>query len=158
MLTLSFYALTALSPAFNGKQGSMQMAGSFVMTSIVIVSNVKLLLSTFEITVWLNLLVIASIIVYFVSFWWITWYSPVVDDFGIFYELFENALTYVALIFFMSSYVLIDTGMRYASLEMKVILERRKDRSNYEAKLKALKNPKKNTAVQKRISNMSESK
>lgn len=128
------------------------MAGSFVMTCIVIVANIKLLISSYEMTLWLNLLVVTSIVVYLACFWFITWWSAESNDFGIFIELFENIESYFALVFFMSSYVLIDCGMRYASIEMRVLLEQRKLRHLYEAKLKELKNPPKNTAIRKRIS------
>ena len=103
-------------------------------------------------TGWLWLLILTSIIVYIACFWYITWWSPAADDFGIFTELFVNVETYVSLIFFMSSYVLIDSGMRYAGMEMRVLLEQRKERAIFEAKIKDLKNPKKNKAVKKRIS------
>ena len=99
------------------------MAGSFVMTCIVIVANIKLLISSYEMTLWLNLLVVTSIVVYLACFWFITWWSAESNDFGIFIELFENIESYFALVFFMSSYVLIDCGMRYASIEMRVLLE-----------------------------------
>ena len=67
--------------------------------------------------------------------------------------MFTNIEAYIALVFFMSSYVLIDSGMRYADMEMRIILETRKERAIYEARLKALKNPPKAPiAVQKRIS------
>ena len=101
----------------------MQMGGSFVFTCIVIVANVKLIISSFEMTVWLWVLVLTSIFVYIGCFWFITWYSASSDDFGIFIELFVNVETYVSLIFFMSSYVLIDNGMRYASMELRALLE-----------------------------------
>ena len=124
------------------------------MTCIVIVANIKLLISSFEMTAWLLLLVIISVAAYFGCFWFLTWYSAASDDFGIFIECFTNLESYIALIFFMSSYVLIDSGMRYASMEMRVLLESRKERALYEAKLKALKNPVKNNAIRKRISNV----
>ena len=130
----------------------MQMGGSFIFSCIVVVANVKLIISSYEMTGWLWLLIMSSIIVYIACFWYITWWSAAADDFGIFTELFVNVETYVSLIFFMSSYVLIDNGMRYAGMEMRVLLEQRKERAIFEAKMKELKNPKKNKAVKKRIS------
>ena len=86
MVLIVFSTLTSLSPSYYGHQGSMQMAGSFVMTCIVIVANIKLLISSFEMTFWLYLLVLISIVVYFGCFWFIAWWSAESDDFGIFYE------------------------------------------------------------------------
>ena len=110
MVQIVFATLTSISPNWSGHQGSMQMGGSFVFTCIVIVANVKLIISSYEMTVRLWLLILTSIIVYIACFWYITWWSAAADDFGIFIELFVNAETYVSLIFFMSSYVLIDSG------------------------------------------------
>ena len=123
MVMIVYSTLTSISPNQAGHQGSMQMGGSFIFTCIVVVANVKLLISTYEMTGWLWLLVLTSIIVYIASFWYITWWSAVSDDFGIFIELFVNAETYMSLVFFMSSYVLIDSGMRYAGMEMRALLE-----------------------------------
>ena len=127
----------------------MQAAGSFVITSIVIVVNIKLLISSFEVTSWIVLLIVLSIAFYMGTFWFFTWYSAEADDFGVFYELFTFSMAYVLLFFFMSSYVLVDSGMRYASMEINAILERRKERAEYEAMLK--KRSLKGITVQRKI-------
>ena len=64
-----------------------------------------------------------SIIIYFGAFWFMTIYSAISDDYGIFTELFESMETYASAIFIMFSYVLIDSGMRYGNSELKAILE-----------------------------------
>ena len=84
MVAIVYYTLTSLSPSYWGKMGSMQAAGNFTLTCIVIVSNVKLLISSFEITWVLNMLVFLSIGIYMVSYWFITWYSPAAEDYGVF--------------------------------------------------------------------------
>lgn len=50
----------------------------------------------------------------------------------------------------MSSYVLVDAGMRYASLEINSLMEQRKERDEYEAWLKAIRN-KKSTVIETQI-------
>ena len=55
-----------------------------------------------------------------------TYYSALSDDFGIFTELFGSMETYAAMAFIMFSYVLIDSGMRYANIEVTAIMEQRK--------------------------------
>lgn len=156
MVAIIYSTLTSLSSSFWGKMGSMQAAGSFTLTCIVIVSNIKLLISSFEITPILIILVALSIIIYLIAFWFITWYSPEADDYGVFIELFTFFETYALLYFFMTSYVLIDIGMSYTSMEINAIMERRKARAIYETKLKELK--KKGSSVKTRITTIVPSK
>ena len=92
-------------------------------------------------------LIIGSIAVYLVSFWFITYYSAEADDFGVFVELFINSKTYMSMVFFMSSYVLVDYGMHYTSIEVRSMSERRKTRALYEAKLKEIQKTKKDTSI-----------
>ena len=70
--------------------------------------------------------VFGSIVLYFAAFWFMTYYSALSDDFGIFTELFGSMETYAAMAFIMFSYVLIDSGMRYANIEVTAIMEQRK--------------------------------
>ena len=112
-----------MSPTESGKSFSMQAAGNFTFTTIVIASNVKLLISAYEIAWPLIILVLGSIALYFGGFWFLTWYSPEADDFGIFTELFTNVEVYAALTFVMCSYILIDNGMRFANIEMTQLWE-----------------------------------
>jgi len=94
---------------------------------------------------------VGSIAIYLVSFWFITYYSAEADDFGIFVELFVNLKTYISLAFFMSSYVLVDSGMRFTSIEVKSMSDRRKTRALYEAKLKEIEKMKKDTSIKIQI-------
>ena len=136
MVQVIYFTMTFDSPSYVGMTASMQTAGALVFTCIVIVVNMKLFISSFEITWWLILLVMLSILSYFVCFWFLTWYSAEADDFDVFMELVTFAQTYAILIFFMFSYVLVDSGMRYASMEINAILERRKEREEYEARMR----------------------
>lgn len=149
MVLIIFYTLTDDSPNLEGKYTNMQAAGSFVFTSIVIVVNMKILISSFEITLILLFLVIASIASYFAAFWFLTYYSAEADDFGVFYELITFAQTYMTLIFFTFSYVLIDAGMRFASLEINAIFLRRKELQEYQERL--YKKAQAQTAIQTKI-------
>lgn len=95
----------------------------------------KILISSFEITFILLLLVLISIGVYLACLWFATYYSAASDDFGAFYELLTFPETYVTLMFFMFSYVLIDAGMRYTSLEINAIYLRRMELQEYNERL-----------------------
>lgn len=121
------------------------------MTCIVIVVNIKLLISSFEVTIQTLFFIVGSIATYLVSFWFITYYSAEADDFGIFVELFVNSKTYISLAFFMSSYVLVDSGMRFTSIEVKSMSDRRKTRALYETKLKEIEKIKKDTSIKTQI-------
>ncbi len=125
MVMIIFYTLTSQSPNYWGKIGGMQSAGSFIFTCIVIVVNMKLLISSYEITIYLLFLVLASIAVYIAAFWFLSYYSAVADDFGVFGHLMTFTETYWTMFFFCFSYVLIDAGLRYASVEINQIYMKR---------------------------------
>jgi len=127
MVMVIFETMTENSPNIDGMYSDLFAAGSYVFSCIVIVVNMKILISSFEVTLILLLLVIASIAIYFVAFWFITYYNPAADDFDVFYELMTFSQSYMTIIFFTFSYVLIDAGMRYASLEINAIFIRRKE-------------------------------
>ena len=127
----------------------MQGAGMFCMTCIVLVVNIKLLMSAYTISFWLVLLVALSVLFYFVAFWFFCWYAYDTDDYGVFYHLFSYPETYFALFFFISSYILIDVGMKFASIEINVLMEKRKEKALYDAKIKQAKKPKNN--IQRRM-------
>ena len=110
----------------SGKSFSMQAAGNFTFSCIVVATNVKLLISAYRIAWPLYVLVVGSIVIYFSVFWFMTYYSAASDDFGIFGELFASMETYASAIFIMFSYVLIDSGMRYGTIEVNAILEQNK--------------------------------
>mmetsp|Transcript_7020 Transcript_7020/g.9770 ORF Transcript_7020/g.9770 Transcript_7020/m.9770 type:complete len:129 (+) Transcript_7020:452-838(+) len=127
MVLIIFYTMTLNSPNENGKLLNMQGSGALVLTNIVLVVNMKILISSFEITFILLMLVLVSIAIYFGCFWFSTYYSAETLDFGAATELLTFGETYVTLIFFMFSYVLVDAGMRYASLEINAIYLRRRE-------------------------------
>ena len=131
MVLILFITMTKNSPNNIGKMMNMQGAGALVLTNIVFVVNMKLLISSFEITLVLLFLVLASIAVYILCLWFTTIYSKETLDYGIFYELMTFGETYVTMIFFLFSYVLVDAGMRYASLEINAIYMRRKQLQEY---------------------------
>lgn len=149
MVMIIFYTLTSNSPNYWGKIGGMESGGSFIFTCIVLVVNMKLLISSFEITGYLLFLVIASISVYVFCFWFASWYSPEASDYGVFTHLMTFTETYFTGMFFAFSYVLIDAGMRYASLEINTIYMRRREIQEYHIKLK--RDYLSSTAVHKQI-------
>ena len=105
-------------------------------------------------TGWLVFFVLGSIIVYFACFWFFTWYSVESIDYGILNELFTFAETYLTLFFFTCSYILVDSGLIYAGMEINAIMDRRKERALIEAKLKAMANPNKGAAITRRLTKM----
>lgn len=127
MVIVIFHTLTSTSPNFWGKIGGMASGGSFIFTCIVIVVNMKLMISSYEITHVLLFLVIASIAFYIFCFWFMSFYSAETDDFGIFTHLMTFTETYSTMFFFCFSYVLIDAGMRYASIEINQIYMKRRE-------------------------------
>ena len=121
LIEIIFTTLTSISQNENGRQGSMFAAGNFTLPCVVIVSNIKLLISSYQLSWVLILFVFVSIAAFMACFWFVTWYSAAADDFGVFYELLQNIETYVVLFFFMSGYILVDTGNCHANLEFRAL-------------------------------------
>ena len=114
----------------------MEVGGQFVFTSIVLLANFKILVSSFQYSWWVVLWVAGSLISFVLVFWAITLF-PVLDEFGIFARLFSFPQTYYALLLFTSGYVLIDGGLHYGEIEINNWLIQRKEREERTAKLKA---------------------
>ena len=54
----------------------------------------------------------------------------------------------------MCSYILVDSGLIYAGMEINAIMDRRKERALIEAKLKAMSASKKGAAITRRLTKM----
>ena len=86
-ILIIFNTMTSKSPNESGKSGSMQTAGNFTLTCVVIVSNMKLLVSAYEVTYMLVGTVFASFAIFFLFFWVLTIWDKAADDYGVFVEL-----------------------------------------------------------------------
>lgn len=86
------------------------MAGEFVFGALVIVANMKILISSYNIGFWLLFFVFGSTLFYIFVYWFMSKQLVASNEFGTFYQVFSNAQCYLIVILFSCMFVLIDTG------------------------------------------------
>ena len=89
----------------------MWFAGAFVFTTLVIVSNMKILISSYLINGFMLFLVIGSVLFYFLCLWMISHFLTASQQFGALGMLARSPQTYLIGILFTFMFVLTDTGL-----------------------------------------------
>lgn len=107
---LAYYSLVGLSPQSDGENGGVYLAGEFVFGALVIVANMKILISSYNIGFWLLFFVIGSTLFYIFVYWFLSTQFTASNEFGTFYQVFSNPQSYFIILLFASMFVLIDTG------------------------------------------------
>ena len=65
-----------------GMNGGIYTTGNFVFGTLVIVSNMKILISSYLISGWLIFFVLGSTLFYILCYWLISISAPVSNDYG----------------------------------------------------------------------------
>ena len=92
----------------------------------VVVVNVKVLISSYEFTAWLVLLVGLSIIAYYLCFMLLSFLFESSTLYGCMQITFEIVLNYLVLVFFTFCYIIIDTGLMMANSELRNFLQEKR--------------------------------
>lgn len=100
----------------DGKFGGIWISGNLTFGTIVIVSNMKILISSYQVSIFNVFLVMASTLVYILFYTTISSGITVSNDFGTFYMLMSAPQTYFALLLFTFMFVLIDSGSIYLNI------------------------------------------
>ena len=115
------------------------MEGQFVFACIVIIVNVKVLISSYQYTFWAVFFVVASIASFFIVFAILTNLKKTATDLnGEFAHTYGESTTYFVLIFISFSYILIDNGLQMAGAEIRYYTLKRKQEIQA-LKMKAVK-------------------
>lgn len=91
----------------------MDVAGEFVYGTLVIVVNVKILISSYLITCWEVLQVAGSVGFYIFCYSLISSQFLSSDEYGTFYMMMSLESTYFSLTLFTFMFVLVDVGLQY---------------------------------------------
>jgi magnesium-transporting ATPase (P-type) len=145
---IAFITLDSSSEKY-GQMGGLSLEGNFIFAAIVIIANVKVLLSSYQYTIWICLLVFGSIgsfLVVFLLFSQWTFMSTT----GEFEHTYGQLQTYITLCFFTLSYILIDHGMQLVGAELRYLDERRRTELD---RIKAKANSKDKTLDKRRYTN-----
>ena len=96
--------------------GGIFVSGGMVFGTIVIVSNMKILISSYKIEIVMIVLVALSTLTYIIFFIVISNGIVSSPQYGTFYMLMAAPQTYFALILFTFMFVLVDTGLNYLNI------------------------------------------
>lgn len=98
-----------------------------MFASIVIIVNVKVLISSYQYTFWAVFFVVASIVSFFVVFSILTNLKKSASDLnGEFAHTYGESTPYFVLLFVTFSYILIDNGLQMAGAEIRYYTLKRK--------------------------------
>lgn len=139
ILFIGLYTIDQSSPNLDGFYGGLWVDGGFIFTVLVIVANVKILISSYLITFWALLWVVASVAFYFVCFVMTSTIFPESNDYAAFQNMLTFPETYFSFLFFCSAFVLIDSGLHYLGIELQAWQTRRIDKYLADQKAKAAK-------------------
>ena len=115
ILFLAFFLTNFESPDQTGMYAGIWVSGEFVYMMIVIVANVKILVSSYLINIGILVSIIASILLYIFSYSMISGVFVLSKEYGTMYMMFSQTQSYFAFFLFTFMFVLIDTGVFYTS-------------------------------------------
>ena len=79
---MAYYTLDHLSPDENGRFGGIFMGGEFIFGTLVIVSNMKIMISSYLVSGWMLFFVIGSTLFYILCFVIISFGLKASPEFG----------------------------------------------------------------------------
>jgi hypothetical protein len=126
LVYLTFYTLGE-SVDRNGQMGCLQTDGQFIFGTIVIVVNLKVLISSYQYTLPSLVLVLLCIGSYFAIVFSLN-FVPRYNMFGEFTHMYVvSNETYVVMLFFATGYLLIDAGLVAANMEIRSWMLKQKE-------------------------------
>lgn len=129
---LAFYTLDT-SISTNGMLGCLINDGNFIFGTIVVVVNLKVLVSSYQYSFVSVAAAFTGIISFFIIFSWLSLWANY-DLTGSIQHLFNSPETYLVLFFFASGYLLVDYGLVTANNEITQWMLRQKEIANYLAR------------------------
>lgn len=95
----------------HGQQSGLALEGNYIFYTIVVVVNIKVLISSFQYTAWMLFWIVGSVLLYYVFLMLFSFAIQASDLYGIQQEQFFMAQNYFLLFFFTFCYIIIDEGM-----------------------------------------------
>lgn len=118
---VGFYSMQYADPD-NGSASSELVEGQFVYLGVVTLANLKIVTSTSNFNFWTFFFSISQTLA-FVLFFFLLNLIPSYTLVGLFRQVFNNAVTYFALLFVSGALVLVDNGLHLAQHEIKKFIE-----------------------------------
>lgn len=132
---LAFYTLDTSTSA-NGMLGNLANDGNFIFGTIVCVVNLKVLVSSYQYSLYSVAAALFGIVSFFVLFaTFSTWTAYGMT--GDVQHLFNSPETYLVLFFFSTGYLLVDYGLVTVNNEITQWMLRQKEIANYKLRKEA---------------------
>lgn len=121
----------------DGNATSELVQGQFAYLGVVTLANLKIVTSTSNFTVWTFVWAISQTLAYVVMFYILNKF-PSLELFGIFEQVFDFLICYIALFFMSSALILVDNGLHLARHEIRKIIELKEQKKEDESKRQLL--------------------
>lgn len=106
------------SQIHHGQLSGLILQGNMMFYMVVVVVNVKVLISSFEYTFWLVFWVVISVIGYYVFYFIFSFMIKESPLYGLMQETFVMSQNYLVLIFCTFCYIIIDVGLQMVNTEV----------------------------------------
>lgn len=123
----------------DGQLTGINLDGTFVFYAIVWVVNVKVLISSYEVTFWMLFWIFLSLLMWYASYVLFSFAIPSTTLYGLIQQTFVMAQNYLVLSFFVFCYIIIDEGLQTANGAVREFLHQKREQFR-RAKLAKLKN------------------
>jgi len=123
----------------NGQLTGIALDGTFVFYAIVWVVNVKVMISSFEVTFWMLFWIFLSILMWYMSYLLFSFAFMSTNIYGLMQETFVMSQNYLVLVFFVFCYIIIDEGLQTVNSMVREVMQARREQFR-RAKLRKLKN------------------
>mmetsp|Transcript_6511 Transcript_6511/g.7803 ORF Transcript_6511/g.7803 Transcript_6511/m.7803 type:complete len:253 (+) Transcript_6511:2820-3578(+) len=149
ILFLAYYALENESPLIDGRYGGVYVSGNLVFMMLVIVSNMKILISSFLITYLLLFFVLGSVGFYYFVYVLEAGSMTTSEQYGTLLMLMSSAQSYFVIILFTFMFVLVDTGLHYLNIYINKWYELQLEKAK---QLKQKKDMKSKSVIKRKLS------
>lgn len=102
------------------------LEGNYIFYAIVVVVNIKVLISSFQYTWWMMFWIFGSIVLYYIFLVLFSTFIMSSNLYGVQQHQIKMTQNYMVLIFFTFCYIMVDEGMMMANAEVKQFLRNRR--------------------------------
>lgn len=106
----------------DGQDAGLILEGNYMFYMVVMIVNVKVLISSFEYTFWMLFWIGLSLLGYYIFYMLFSFAIPASDMYGLMQQTFFMSQNYLVLFFFTFCYIIIDEGLQMANAEVRNFL------------------------------------
>lgn len=111
----------------DGQDSGLTLEGTYIFYSVVMVVNIKILISSFEFTFWMLLFISIGIIGYYGFYMLFSFGLMSSTLYGLMQQTFFMPQNYLVLVFFSFCYIIIDEGLQTANGMVREFLQAKRE-------------------------------